>query len=87
MLGGCRCFYAMSLSDKQRAALIEQRGDPVLRLEFDVFADGEVSMWTHFDHGGDFEEVKQRLLAIKEHLTEFLKDENMCPFHNVKRVK
>lgn len=27
----------MSLENKQRKALIEERGNPILRLEFDVF--------------------------------------------------
>jgi hypothetical protein len=71
----------MPLSDKQRTALIAERGEPKLRLEFDVFADGQVSMWTHFDHGGDFGEVKTMLTKIHKHLTEFMADENMCPFH------
>ncbi len=71
----------MSFTDKQRKALIEERGEPVLRLEFDVFEGNNVSMWTHFDHGANFQEVKAQLQAIKLHLDEFLRDENMCPFH------
>lgn len=71
----------MPLADKQRTALIEERGAPKLRLEFDVFADEQVSMWTHFDHGSDFDEVKAMLAAIHKHLTEFIADEGMCPFH------
>lgn len=71
----------MSFADKQRAALIEERGQPVLKIEFDVFQGNKVSMWTHFDHSADFNEVKEQLKAIKHHLDEFLRDENMCPFH------
>lgn len=71
----------MKLADKQREALIEERGNPSLRIEFDVFKDNRVSMWTHFDHGDNFQEVKKCMQAIHDHLTEFLKDENMCPFH------
>lgn len=71
----------MPLADKQRAALIQERGEPALRLEFDVFADGQISMWTHFEHGSDFAKVKEMLTGIHKHLTEFLADENMCPFH------
>lgn len=71
----------MNLADKQRAALIEERGEPILRLEFDVFEGNKISMWTHFDHSGDFDTVKEQLRAIKNHLDEFLKDESMCPFH------
>lgn len=71
----------MSFADKQRKALIQERGEPILRLEFDVFKGNKVSMWTHFDHSEDFEEVKLRMLSIKAHLDEFLMDEKMCPFH------
>jgi hypothetical protein len=71
----------MGLANKQRDALVQERGEPKLRLEFDVFADGQISMWTHFDHGGDFNEVKVMLGGIQKHLTEFLADESMCPFH------
>lgn len=76
----------MPLADKQRDALIEERGEPKLRLEFDVFADGQISMWTHFDHSGDFLQVKGMLIGIHKHLTEFIADESMCPFHKVKRA-
>ncbi|MHB8744879.1 MAG: hypothetical protein ACYC9L_17455 [Sulfuricaulis sp.] len=39
----------------QRLALIRTLGKPTLSVEFDVFASGKVSMWTHFDHGMRFE--------------------------------
>jgi hypothetical protein len=42
-------------------------------------------MWTHFDHGDDFEDVKRSLTAIRDHLTHFLEDEAMCPFHAASR--
>jgi hypothetical protein len=71
----------MSLADKQREAVIAEKGEPKLRLEFDVFNDGHISMWTHFDHGDDFLKVKESLIAIRNHLDEFLADESMCPFH------
>lgn len=77
----------MPLADKQRTALVEERGEPKLRLEFDVFADGHISMWTHFDHGGDFSEVKQMLIGINKHLTEFIADESMCPFHKPSKAQ
>lgn len=70
----------MALAERQRKALVEQRGEPKLRLEFDVFADGHVSMWTHFDHDADFTETKSLLLAVRSHLEEFLDDEKLCPF-------
>jgi len=71
----------MALASKQREALVQERGEPKLRLEFDVFADGQISMWTHFDHGGDFNNVKEMLKGVHAHLTEFIRDESMCPFH------
>lgn len=71
----------MSFENKQRAAIIAERGEPKLRLEFDVFEGNNVSMWTHFDHASDYNEMKKCLHAIKDHLTEFLRDEKMCPFH------
>jgi len=71
----------MTLATNQREALIAERGQPKLTLEFDVFDGNKVSMWTHFDHSADYNEMKKGLLSIKEHLDEFLKDEKMCPFH------
>lgn len=70
----------MAFTDKQRQALIAERGQPKLSIEFDVFEDNRVSMWTHFDHGADFENTKIQLQAIKDHLEEFLRDAKMCPF-------
>lgn len=75
----------MALADSQRQALIDERGEPLLRIEFDVFADGQVSMWTHFKHGDDFRRVKAELEAARAHLTEFLKDESMCPFRHAEK--
>lgn len=70
----------MGLAEKQRAELIKVRGEPKLTIEFDVFEELQVSMWTHFNHGDNFEDMRSRLIAIRNHLDEFLKDENMCPF-------
>jgi hypothetical protein len=72
------------LTDNQREALIAERGTPKLTLEFDVFDGNKVSMWTHFDHAADYDEMKAALVAIKEHLEEFLKDGRMCPFCKTK---
>lgn len=69
------------ITDKQRKVLIEERGEPKLTLEFDVFEGSKVSMWTHFNHNDDYQEMKKYMIAIKEHLEQFLKDEKMCPFH------
>lgn len=74
----------MGLAEKQRLDLIKARGNPVLRLEFDVFEGNKVSMWTHFDHGHNFADVQSMLFAIRDHLNEFLGDGDMCPFHKSK---
>ena len=71
----------MAFTDKQREALISELGQPKLTLEFDVWGEGKVSMWTHFAHSDDYGDVKKRLIAIRDHLDGFLKDEKMCPFH------
>jgi hypothetical protein len=71
----------MAFSDKQRSVLIEERGQPSTTIEFDVFEGSKVSMWTHFNHDADYQRVKADLIAIRNHLDEFLKDEKMCPFH------
>jgi hypothetical protein len=70
----------MALIDKQREALISELGQPKLTIEFDVWGESKVSMWTHFDHSDDYQDVKKRLVAIRDHLDGFLKDERMCPF-------
>jgi len=74
----------MALAEQQRQALIKERGEPLLTLEFDVFEGGMVSMWTHFKHGEDFEKAKSRLTACRDKLTEFLRDAEMCPFNHTK---
>jgi len=71
----------MSFSNKQREALISKHGQPNLILEFDVWGKDDVSMWTHFDHSEDYLKVKERLIAVRDHLDRFLKDEKMCPFY------
>lgn len=65
----------------KRSALHASRGKPVLGLDFEVFASGEVSMWTHFDHAMPFHEAKAHLEAIQAHLAKFIRDRAMCPFH------
>lgn len=71
----------MAFSDKQREMLISELGPPNLRIEFDVWGESKVSMWTHFEHSENYQEMKKRLIAIRDHLDGFLKDEKMCPFH------
>jgi hypothetical protein len=75
----------MSLASKQRDAIIRERGEPLLRMEFDVFEGGAVSMWTHFQHGDDFHGVRALLMAVEAHLGEFIRDGRMCPFHPADR--
>ncbi len=52
----------MAFSDKQREALISELGEPKLTIEFDVWGESKVSMWTHFDHSEDYQDVKKRFL-------------------------
>lgn len=68
------------VSDQRRDALIRERGLPTLRLEFDVFEGGKVSMWTHLDHGSDFGAIKSAFVAVRDHLDQFIRDGAMCPF-------
>ena len=70
----------MTLANKQREALIRSKGQPVMALEFDVWVDGSVSMWTHLKHGDDYGEVAKEFSAILEHLESFIRDGDMCPF-------
>ena len=72
----------MTFTDKHREALISEFGEPKLRIEFDVWNDeGKISMWTHFNHSDDYQDVKRKLVSIRNYLEGFLKDEKMCPFH------
>lgn len=71
----------MSFSNKQRDALISELGEPTLTIEFDIWGEAKVSMWTHFKHESDYNDMKNRLIAIRNHLDSFLKDEKMCPFY------
>lgn len=75
----------MGLADKQRDSLLKVKGEPALRLEFDIYND-HVSMWTHFDHNSDFNKAKDLLTAARDHLNEFLQNENMCPFHIINTI-
>lgn len=72
------------LAEKQRQVLRAEKGEPVLTLEFDIFEDGGLSMWTHFEHGSDFESAKRRLIEIRDHLDSFISAQSMCPFRRAK---
>lgn len=69
----------MIFADKQRQTHHDIHGAPALLLEFEVFADGAVSMWTHLDHSMPFEVAERYFLAIQEHLASFLQDRKLCP--------
>jgi hypothetical protein len=64
----------------QRDALIAERGQPILQVEFDVFSGNKVSMWCHLDHSANFNEVREQLLAMRDHLDNFIRDGAMCPY-------
>ena len=70
----------MALSNKQREVLIEINGYPKASVNFDVWTDGKVSMWTTFNHGDDYGEIKKCLVAMREQLDRFIRDGKMCPF-------
>lgn len=70
----------MSVAEKQRSALVASKGEPAMTLEFDVWSDGNVSMWTHLNHSGDYEETKKRFMKIRDHIDSFMSDGTMCPF-------
>ena len=69
------------LTNTQRAIQYAVKGEPTLALEFDVFADGEVSMWTHTRHDVPFTQMEQAFQAIQRHLSRFIAAKAMCPFH------
>ena len=70
----------MTLAEKQRAVLIKEHGEPVARIEFDVWSDGSLSMWTHFGHSDNFYKMKFQVERMRDHLDKFLKEGDMCPF-------
>lgn len=70
----------MALADKQRGALIETKGPPKASVSFDLWEDGQVSMWTTFNHGDDYDVIKKGIMAMREHLDRFIRDGKMCPF-------
>ena len=55
-----------------------------MTLEFDVWPDGDVSMWTHLKHGDNYDQVKQQFQAIRSHLDTFINDGGMCPFKSLR---
>ena len=71
---------AMTLTEKQRAVLIKEHGEPVAQIEFDVWSDGSLSMWTHFNQSENFYEMKFQVERMRDHLDKFIKESAMCPF-------
>lgn len=70
-----------TFTDKQRAVMYEEKGKPILILDFDIFLDGQVAMWTHTKHGIPFPQMKAAFQAAVDHLTSFISNESMCPFY------
>ena len=70
-----------ALSNRQRRNQIARKGRPVLSLEFDVFLDGDVSMWAHTRHDIPFPQMQAAFEAIQAHLARFISDADMCPFN------
>lgn len=74
----------MSFANKQRNKLIKLKGDPVAMVNFDVFDDGSLSMWTHFNHSSDYKTMKKQIESMRDHLDKFINDSCMCPFNTNK---
>ena len=68
-------------TNRQREIMYQQRGEPTLSLEFDVFDGDHVSMWAHTRHDVPFHVMKAAFEAIKDHLASFIADGDMCPFN------
>ena len=69
------------VTDVQRHNMIRDNGHPLISVEFDVWTGNRVSMWNHMPHGADFSEVRSALIAIRDHLDQFIQDgPAMCPF-------
>jgi len=76
-----RDLVSQVLTNRQRAHLYRQHGAPTLALEFDVFPDGQVSMWTHTRHDVPFADMHAAFELISQHIRRFIEDREMCPFH------
>jgi hypothetical protein len=68
-------------ANRQREIQQARKGRPVLSLEFDVYEDGEVAMWAHTRHEIPFAQMQAAFEAIRDHLTRFIADGDMCPFN------
>jgi hypothetical protein len=68
-------------SKRQRKALWDANGEPIVIVTFDGFEDGNLSMWQSTNHAADYDTVRASLVKMRDHLDKFLKDERMCPFH------
>jgi len=73
------------MGNVQRDQLIKAKGQPLLGLDFDVWSDGSLSMWTHINHNSDYSKVKDCLLQIREYIERFIVDESLCPFNPLNR--
>lgn len=70
-----------TFTNRQREIQHAHKGRPILSLEFDVYADGSVSMWTHTRHEIPFSDMQQAFEACRDHIVRFIADGNMCPFN------
>ncbi len=68
-------------SNRQRSNQQKRKGRPVLSLEFDVYEDGECSMWAHTRHEVPFLTMKAAFEKIEEHIHKFIEEGDMCPFN------
>lgn len=71
----------IEFTNRQRKAQYASKGRPTLSLEFDVFPDGEVSMWAHTRHEIPFDEMQAAFESVRRHLVSFIADAYMCPFN------
>lgn len=70
----------MNIGNKQRESLLLENGTPRASVTFDVWPDGQLSMWTSFKHGDDFADVQKCLEEMRLKLDQFIAAGHMCPF-------
>ena len=70
-----------NIGNDQRQVMHMVKGIPPVGLDFEVYADGHLAMWSHINHSLSFEQVKDHLLAMRDHLDQFIASGDMCPYH------
>ena len=68
-------------TNRQRSMMYRTKGEPTLALEFDVFPDGQCSMWAHTRHDVPFATMQAAFQAVLAHLQSFIADGEVCPFN------